>query len=73
MVMVLTIITIMVLKTAKETHLNLIVANFLLEMDVAANEDRHGTKKGKNILESKSVQTHTCTVRLHAKQGINNV
>lgn len=42
-------------------------------MDVAANEDRHGTKKGKNILESRSVQTHTCTVRLHAKQGINNV
>lgn len=42
-------------------------------MDVAANEDRHGTKKGKNILESRSVQTNTCTVCLHAKQGINNV
>ena len=42
-------------------------------MDVAANEDRHGTKKGKNILESRSVQTHTSTVCLQAKQGINNV
>ena len=42
-------------------------------MDIAANEDRHGTKKGKNILESRRVQTHTFTVCLQAKQGINNV
>ena len=47
------------IKTAKETHLNLIIANFLLEMTSQRMRTATAQRKGEKSLESRSY-TFTC-------------
>lgn len=55
------------IKTAKETHINLIVANFLLDMTSQRMRIATAQRKGENILESRSTHLLECKT-----QVINN-
>lgn len=59
------------IKIAKRTHLDLIVANVLIELIVmdTSEESRHTQRKGKNILESRSEHEHLLASKT---QNINN-